>query len=205
MWMAGGGIKGGVSVGETDELGGAADHRPLPRQEPARHGPAPAGPRSRPPDLLLQRPRPEAGRRRRGRADSSRSLHEPTDLTLFRSLVRTMRLVATLRPVSCDDSLRSRLSVRAALKPVPHRVLGVRQRQGRDRRRQRQGRVGSPLSRTGPRHHASCRTATSCSLRRRDGVGGDSRQEGRLAYTSKPKAGTKAPSRSTPFSASPTA
>ena len=24
MWMAGGGIKGGVSVGETDELGGAA-------------------------------------------------------------------------------------------------------------------------------------------------------------------------------------
>ena len=24
MWMAGGGIKGGISVGETDELGGAA-------------------------------------------------------------------------------------------------------------------------------------------------------------------------------------
>ena len=24
MWMAGGGIKGGVSVGETDELGGSA-------------------------------------------------------------------------------------------------------------------------------------------------------------------------------------
>ena len=42
MWMAGGGVKGGVSVGETDELGGAAVDRPLPRQEPARHRPAPA-------------------------------------------------------------------------------------------------------------------------------------------------------------------
>ena len=39
MWMAGGGIKGGVSVGETDELGSAAVSRPLPRQAPARHHP----------------------------------------------------------------------------------------------------------------------------------------------------------------------
>ena len=29
MWMAGGGIKGGVSVGQTDELGAAAVERPL--------------------------------------------------------------------------------------------------------------------------------------------------------------------------------
>ena len=29
MWMAGGGIKGGVSVGQTDELGSAAVERPL--------------------------------------------------------------------------------------------------------------------------------------------------------------------------------
>ena len=50
MWMAGGGIKGGVSVGETDELGGAAVARPLPRQEPARHHPAPARPRPQPAD-----------------------------------------------------------------------------------------------------------------------------------------------------------
>jgi hypothetical protein len=29
MWMAGGGIKGGVSVGQTDELGSAAVEKPL--------------------------------------------------------------------------------------------------------------------------------------------------------------------------------
>ena len=30
MWLAGGGIKGGVSVGETDEIGSAAVSDPLP-------------------------------------------------------------------------------------------------------------------------------------------------------------------------------
>ncbi len=30
MWMAGGGIKGGVSIGSTDELGSAAIDDPLP-------------------------------------------------------------------------------------------------------------------------------------------------------------------------------
>ena len=29
MWMAGGGIKGGISVGETDELGSAAVDKPF--------------------------------------------------------------------------------------------------------------------------------------------------------------------------------
>ena len=29
MWLAGGGIKGGVSVGQTDELGSTAVERPL--------------------------------------------------------------------------------------------------------------------------------------------------------------------------------
>ena len=29
MWMAGGGIKGGVTVGTTDELGSAAVERPM--------------------------------------------------------------------------------------------------------------------------------------------------------------------------------
>jgi len=29
MWMAGGGIKGGISVGQTDELGSAAVEKPL--------------------------------------------------------------------------------------------------------------------------------------------------------------------------------
>ena len=39
MWLAGGGIKGGTSVGETDELGSRRGRGPLPRQEPARHHP----------------------------------------------------------------------------------------------------------------------------------------------------------------------
>ncbi len=29
MWMAGGGIKGGISIGQTDELGASAVERPL--------------------------------------------------------------------------------------------------------------------------------------------------------------------------------
>ena len=69
MWMAGGGIKGGVSVGATDELGSAAVEKPFPRQAPARHDPAPDGPRSQPADVLLRRPRSEAGRRRSRGAD----------------------------------------------------------------------------------------------------------------------------------------
>ncbi len=71
MWMAGGGIKGGVSVGETDELGAAAVERPLPRQEPARHGPHADGPRPEQAHLLLRRARSEARRRRGRRADSA--------------------------------------------------------------------------------------------------------------------------------------
>ncbi len=69
MWMAGGGIKGGVSFGKTDELGSAAVedrlhvkqlHATILHQlglDPNRLS------------LLLQRPRPKARRRRRRRAD----------------------------------------------------------------------------------------------------------------------------------------
>ena len=39
MWMAGGGIKGGVSVGDDRRTRLGRGGRPLPRQEPARHGP----------------------------------------------------------------------------------------------------------------------------------------------------------------------
>jgi hypothetical protein len=65
MWLAGGGIKGGVSVGATDELGSAAVERPL----HVRNLHDATGHRSRSADVLLQRPRPEARRRRRCRAD----------------------------------------------------------------------------------------------------------------------------------------
>ena len=69
MWLAGGGIKGGISVGETDELGSAAVedrfhvknlHATVLHQlglDPNRL------------TLLLRRARSEARRRRRGRAD----------------------------------------------------------------------------------------------------------------------------------------
>ena len=72
MWLAGGGIKGGVSVGQTDDVAGQRRRRrSLPRQAPARHHPAPDGHGPGPPHLFLQRPRPEAGRRRRRRPHPS--------------------------------------------------------------------------------------------------------------------------------------
>ena len=71
MWMAGGGIKGGISVGETDELGGARRHRSLPRQEPARDHAAADGPRPEEAHVFLWWAGSEA-RRRGGRgADSA--------------------------------------------------------------------------------------------------------------------------------------
>ena len=70
MWLAGGGIKGGVSVGATDELGSAAVEKPF----HVKHLHATIlhqhGPRPEPADLFLRRPRSEAGRRRGGGADS---------------------------------------------------------------------------------------------------------------------------------------
>ena len=49
MWMAGGGIKGGTSVGADRRTGQRRRRGPLPRQEPARHDPEPAWPRPQPP------------------------------------------------------------------------------------------------------------------------------------------------------------
>ena len=43
MWLAGGGIKPGITLGETDEFGFNAVEGPGPRPRPARHDPAPAG------------------------------------------------------------------------------------------------------------------------------------------------------------------
>ena len=69
MWLAGGGVKGGLSVGQTDELGAAAVDQTPARQTAARHDPAPDGRRPEPPVVLLQRLEPEAGRRGTCRAD----------------------------------------------------------------------------------------------------------------------------------------
>ncbi len=46
LWMAGGGVKGGLSYGATDELGMNAIEKPRPRPRPPRHHPASPRPRS---------------------------------------------------------------------------------------------------------------------------------------------------------------
>ena len=57
VWLAGGGVKGGIVYGATDELGMHAVENVVHDARPARHDPAPARPRSRAADLPLQRPR----------------------------------------------------------------------------------------------------------------------------------------------------
>ena len=64
-WMAGAGIKGGVSYGETDEIGYKAAVDPRQRARPARHDAAPAGPGPQAADLLPQRPQLPPDRRGR--------------------------------------------------------------------------------------------------------------------------------------------
>jgi hypothetical protein len=53
MWMAGGGIRGGVSVGTDRRTRCPGGRRTAAREAAARHHPAPAGTRSQPPVLLL--------------------------------------------------------------------------------------------------------------------------------------------------------
>ncbi len=94
MWMAGGGIKGGTSVGQTDELGQHRRRGPVPRQEPPCHDPEPARTRPQRPLLLLRRPAPEAGRRRRSRAD------QPDHLILdLRLPILDFRIISDVIPV----------------------------------------------------------------------------------------------------------
>jgi hypothetical protein len=53
IWMAGGGIKGGTTVGSTDELGYNPGGRSRGRPRPARHGAPPPGPRPHGADLQV--------------------------------------------------------------------------------------------------------------------------------------------------------
>ena len=62
QWMAGAGIKGGVSYGETDEIGYEAVENRVSVNDLARHHAAPAGPRPRATDVLPQRPQLSADR-----------------------------------------------------------------------------------------------------------------------------------------------
>ena len=70
MWMAGGGIKGGVSFGSTDELGSRAVEHPLHVKHLHATILQSAWTQSEPSFLLLQRFGSEARRRRRSRTDS---------------------------------------------------------------------------------------------------------------------------------------
>ena len=63
MWLAGGGVKGGMAYGATDDFGFRAVAEPRPHPRPARHDPAPAGPRPRAAHLPLRRPRLPPDRR----------------------------------------------------------------------------------------------------------------------------------------------
>ena len=65
MWLAGGGVKAGVTLGETDEFGFNVVEGPRPRPRPARHDPAPARLRSHEADLPLPGPRLPPDRRSR--------------------------------------------------------------------------------------------------------------------------------------------
>ena len=73
MWMAGGGIKGGVTVGTTDEIGSAAVEKTVPCEATARDAAQSPGPRPESLELLLRRPRSKA--RRRGRSPPDRRDH----------------------------------------------------------------------------------------------------------------------------------
>ena len=62
-WLAGGGIKGGVTYGASDEWSYKAVEHPDLLLRPARHRAPPSGHRPHPPDLPPQRHRPPADRR----------------------------------------------------------------------------------------------------------------------------------------------
>ena len=68
-WLAGGGVKGGIAYGETDEIGATVGREQGPRPRLPRHDPAPAGPRPREAHLPPRRPRLPPDRRAwRGRS-----------------------------------------------------------------------------------------------------------------------------------------
>ena len=65
VWMAGGGFKGGLTYGQTDEIGWGVVRQARPHQRPARHDPASVRLRPPPPRRQLQGPQRAADRSRR--------------------------------------------------------------------------------------------------------------------------------------------
>ena len=69
MWLAGGGVKGGMAYGANRRVRLPRRRRQGPRPRPARHHPAPARHRPREADLPLRRPRFPPDRRARQRRE----------------------------------------------------------------------------------------------------------------------------------------
>ena len=90
-WLAGGGIKGGTIYGASDEWSYKAVDEPDLLLRPARHGPAPAGHRSREADVPLQRHRPPADRRARARHSPVAGVNRRDDPCAIARLRRTRR------------------------------------------------------------------------------------------------------------------
>ena len=91
MWMAGGGIKPGITLGETDEFGFNATERQSPRARSARDDSAPARLRSHEADLPFPGPRfpPDRCARRSGEEAARRS---GVIGMLFHDLVPTIQI-----------------------------------------------------------------------------------------------------------------
>ena len=100
MWLAGGGIKGGIDLRRDRRARLPRRREPRPRPRPARHDPAPAGHRPRAADLPLPGPRlpPDRRERHRGETDPrlNRRLHPETLMMAPRRLSTSTSIAIAL-------------------------------------------------------------------------------------------------------------
>ena len=90
MWLAGGGVKPGLALRRDRRLRLLRRREQGPHPRPARHDPAPAGPRPRAADLPLRRPRlPPDRRARRSRARHRGLKRRPANLASYLTTGRT--------------------------------------------------------------------------------------------------------------------
>ena len=113
-WLAGGGVKGGVVHGATDDVGYKAVETPALLQRPARHDPAAARPR--PQEDGSPGPRPDHAPGRRGRADQGDHRLSPGH-TLRLQVRKRPRRQMTGRPDPAPG--RSRYEILSPRHPPP--------------------------------------------------------------------------------------
>ncbi len=118
IWMAGGGIKGGITHGATDEFGYSAVQRRRPRPRPARHDPRPLRHRPHPACLSLPGPRlPPDRRRRQGREADPGVNAERHRRALHPRECR--RAAATQDRIAIDLKLDDERTTRKQAEPLP--------------------------------------------------------------------------------------